>query len=62
MSICKSWLVEHKVISVHLERILHCILIEEVRTNRPIPAEVKNELKDINDSSIQFDPDGDLND
>ena len=38
------------------------VLDEEVRTNRPIPAEVKNELKDINDSSIQFDPDGDLND
>ena len=38
------------------------VLDEEVRTNRPIPNEVKNELKDINDSSIQFDPDGDLND
>ena len=37
------------------------VLDEEVRTNRPIPNEVKNELKDINDSSIQFDPD-DLND
>ena len=32
------------------------------KTSRPISAEVKNELKDINDSSIQFDPDGDLND
>ena len=38
------------------------VLDEEVRTNRPIPNEVKNELKDINDSSIQFDPDDDLND
>ena len=38
------------------------VLDEEIRTNRPIPNEVKNELKDINDSSIQFDPDGDLND
>ena len=32
------------------------------KTSRPISAEVKNELKDIHDSSIQFDPDGDLND
>ena len=32
------------------------------KTSRPISAEVKNELKDINDSSIQFDPDGELND
>ena len=38
------------------------VLDVQERTNRPIPNEVKNELKDINDSSIQFDPDGDLND
>ena len=38
------------------------VLDKPVRTNKPISNEVKNELKDINDSSIQFDPDGDLND
>ena len=38
------------------------VLDTPARTSKPIPTEVKNELKDINDSSIQFDPDGDLND
>ena len=38
------------------------VLDTSIKTSRPISTEVKNELKDINDSSIQFDPDGDLND
>ena len=38
------------------------VLDTPIKTSRPISTEVKNELKDINDSSIQFDPDGDLND
>ena len=36
------------------------VLDQQVRNNRPISNEVKNELKDINDTAGFFEPDGDL--
>ena len=36
------------------------VLEQPIRTNKPISSDIKNELKDLNDTAGFFEPDGDL--